>query len=518
MFYRGSLTFLICCFLSGPAQAAIQIKPVGRATEILAPGRSFIWSIGTDQAGLMKWQVLGWNQEPLTSSRPLTLAKGEGLVSYFPTKLGWQELVITIRDSQGVILDEQSRGFVSGETRKLSPSDFKYGVCSHLAPGPFLAADLEVLDKLGVAYDRDDLRWDVIQPVSGPMHWGAFDILISEMAKRGISLDAILDYGTKWASTQPESDKWINLAPQEAPWLAFVHAAVARYKDQVHDWEIWNEPDTIFWQSSTAEYVALFNRSAQAIKEEDPAAQVINGGMGFVSREPNPDFLNGFLAGAQRTNWNIFAWHDYYTFADLLKHADQLKTLRSRYQLPPHIWMNEGGQTALGPEGEALQAVTLVKKWAAAPSLGEAYFLYDLKDDGTDPLNGEHHFGLVHQDHSAKPAFGACQTLLRLLGGRKYLGVLQLPKAGIWEYLYGARGGASDQMAVLWSESPSGLSQIQFDELKKAEVLDLMGNRISGLKNSAGTSSLDLGSEPIYIRAPATGDLHIQTLLKSSAP
>ena len=50
---------------------------------------------------------------------------------------------------------------------------------------------------------------------------------------------------------------------------------------------------------------------------------------------------------------------------------------------------------------------------------------YDLRDDGTDPANGEHNFGLLARDYSAKPALHAVRTIASLAKERSLVGILQ---------------------------------------------------------------------------------------------
>jgi hypothetical protein len=58
-----------------------------------------------------------------------------------------------------------------------------------------------------------------------------------------------------------------------AAWDRWVQAIVARYKDRVHEWEIWNEPDG--GHGITAEAFAEFHlRTATIVRAEQPAAKI----------------------------------------------------------------------------------------------------------------------------------------------------------------------------------------------------------------------------------------------------
>lgn len=45
------------------------------------------------------------------------------------------------------------------------------------------------------------------------------------------------------------------------------------------------------------------------------------------------------------------------------------------------------------------------------------HFLYELVDEGTDPTEREHHFGLLRHDLTPKPAYGAIKRLVEAVGG-----------------------------------------------------------------------------------------------------
>lgn len=47
---------------------------------------------------------------------------------------------------------------------------------------------------------------------------------------------------------------------------------------------------------------------------------------------------------------------------------------------------------------------------------------YDIRDDGLESTNSEHHFGLLARDYTDKPAMQAAQTLSAIGAGRALLG------------------------------------------------------------------------------------------------
>ena len=78
-------------------------------------------------------------------------------------------------------------------------------------------------------------------------------------------------------------------------WARFVDQAVQRYRPggtrglHVRYWEIWNEPDLCqFWSGTAAQYAQLLKVAYLAIKNRDPLATVVWGG---IAHYEQPNFL-----------------------------------------------------------------------------------------------------------------------------------------------------------------------------------------------------------------------------------
>ncbi|MBQ0031451.1 MAG: hypothetical protein KBT68_01475, partial [bacterium] len=50
---------------------------------------------------------------------------------------------------------------------------------------------------------------------------------------------------------------------------------VERYRDRIHAWEVWNEPDIGFWKGKKEDYPKFVNLVGKAIKDADPSAKVV---------------------------------------------------------------------------------------------------------------------------------------------------------------------------------------------------------------------------------------------------
>lgn len=472
----------------------------------------------------LAWRVRSWTSKtpdasaPLKLGEPLSLApSGEATaeIEFTPSVLGWHELSIELRDAGGAVLDREAYAFSVGDTAKNTARHFRFGVCAHLGrlSGRKLAREVGLLDRLGVSTLRTELfSWDTVEKTKGDWNFSRTDEVLEAMAPTGVEIQHMLDYSTRWASTgDPDAADWKDwffAAPRLEPWLNYTRTVLDRYGDRMKFLEIWNEPDIEFWRSPTAKYVELFDATSKLIKERRPQIQVINGGLAYFPQPRNPDFIPRFVAEASDAHWDVFAYHDYQTFAQLLSRREEVAVSQAALRKKLPLWINEGGYHTLLGGGENGQALTLVKKLSTAPALGiEAYFWYNLLDDGVDPGDSEHHFGLARHSGQPKPAWSAYQALIRELGDARYLRSIKDPKlieAGVWAHLYerpSAAQNVSSHVLVLWQEGESrhvpnwlGVGA----QARVTRVTDLMGNPVSTPLAQNGVV-VTLGSEPLYV-------------------
>src|SRR6185312_11187545 len=118
-------------------------------------------------------------------------------------------------------------------------------------------------------------------------NWSAFDRVVQGVAAHNMKLLVLVDFTPSWARPAACST-WTCAPAQPSQFAAFVAAASARYQGYgVHDWEIWNEPNSAyFWQPapSAAAYSQLLATTASSLRAQDPEAVVVSGGL---APEPN---------------------------------------------------------------------------------------------------------------------------------------------------------------------------------------------------------------------------------------
>ncbi|MDQ7028577.1 MAG: hypothetical protein Q9O62_01735 [Ardenticatenia bacterium] len=152
---------------------------------------------------------------------------------------------------------------------------------------------------------------------------------------------------------EPGPGKAVN---PDNPWAHFVAQAVERYRPggtagtNVRFWEIWNEPDLCqFWNGSVEAYARLLKVAYLVIKQDDPDATVLWGGLAHYEQ---PDFLPTLvnilaqdpLAEAYNGFFDAAASHQYSASWLGYRYTKRVReTLASVGWADKPIWITESG-------------------------------------------------------------------------------------------------------------------------------------------------------------------------------
>ena len=124
----------------------------------------------------------------------------------------------------------------------------------------------ELLPMLGVKHARFFSGWAKTEQEKGVYDFAWLDPHIRECAAMGIKPWVCIAYGNPVYGSDFRLGMRVKQvtgnAEAFAAWLRYTKALVARYRDVVDEWEVWNEP---FGQAE--EYAELFYRTARAIRE-----------------------------------------------------------------------------------------------------------------------------------------------------------------------------------------------------------------------------------------------------------
>ncbi|NUQ00958.1 MAG: hypothetical protein HUU35_14010, partial [Armatimonadetes bacterium] len=343
-----------------------------------------------------------------------------------PAALGIYWINYTLSDAEG----NSRRGRTSfcrmapaGPTPERAEG-FLFGICTHTERWPEAQQLKEIMAAglCGAKVIRTGVGWGGIQPTEERWTWDHMDRLVERYGQQGMELQCLLAFTPQWAAPaefrQAEYRVWSRKMPRLDAWRTWVTAMARRYGDRIRFWEVWNEPDIGFWLGSLEEYLQLLQTAHDAIKQVDPKLQVMTGGFAIYDR--NPQFIEAVVDRGQAW-FDIFAYHRHGDFDPFRREVDgPVAAMRARLRPPKPIYFNETAISSL-PVGERGQAETLFKKLIYAWSRGSmGYTWYDLRNDGFDPKDWEHNYGMVTNDFYPKAVYPAFNTLVSLLRGHQY--------------------------------------------------------------------------------------------------
>ena len=156
----------------------------------------------------------------------------------------------------------------------------------------------ELTNEIGINWVRFRFDSNLIEPEMNHFEWENYDTVVAKAKEENLQVLGVLGYTSLWnASITPGSGEGVNpFIGQYYPpasyeiWGNSVYQIVSHYKDDVHYWEIWNEPDTDtvspysrLWRGSPHEFAKLLATAYNAIKEADPEAKVLLGSL-FTTR------------------------------------------------------------------------------------------------------------------------------------------------------------------------------------------------------------------------------------------
>lgn len=297
--------------------------------------------------------------------------------------------------------------------------------------------DFQLVKELGLSRLRVSFSWSNYQP--SPGQFANLDWLhdfVDLAAEYDITLMPYLCYGASWAT---EHGEWNDPPKDYQYWYDYVYRMVSEFKDKIDIWELWNEQDHHMWWTGTIEeFAKLLEVGAQAVRDANPDATVVMGGI----TSPNTGYVERLLElGASEhfdvlpvhsyhESWNSAAVESYITrwgspfnaIADLLAEKGDSQP----------IWMNEIGYPTVDGKTEEDQASFIRRAVATLLATEDISLIswYEIKDLPIDFHLGvigdsnNYHLGLTDTERNKKLGFYTFQNIVSLLNNETltYLG------------------------------------------------------------------------------------------------
>ncbi|NLF15203.1 MAG: cellulase family glycosylhydrolase, partial [Anaerolineaceae bacterium] len=207
--------------------------------------------------------------------------------------------------------------------------DRRFGIQLYSAPRAQVAEAAEA----GAGRVRIPLSWSAIEPVNtspAEYRWSpVYDEGLAQISLNDMDLILTIEGNPSWAATTPTGP--IDKVPI-GEFVEFVVAAVQRYSSPPYNvklWEFYNEPDNGdllwavnsglgYWGIDPEAYADMLAAVYQPIKQVDPEAQVLIGGLcfDFWEEEGGPfikDFLDRVLERGGGEYFDVLNFHYYPT-------------------------------------------------------------------------------------------------------------------------------------------------------------------------------------------------------------
>lgn len=302
-----------------------------------------------------------------------------------------------------------------------------------------------IAHQLGVRYLRCAFSWDAIEPTPGQYNWRFWDSLVALAARNHIELLPYVAYTPKWAA-RDANNFWQQPPRDPRLYADFMYTIARRYRGRIGSWEIWNEPDNRdYWTGSAGEYATLAIAAAKRIREADPLAVLILGGMAYgpspffrqlIDRYHIDDFVDVVAVHAYPETWDNERAETVFQQWIPAMHA-----MIARDHSGDSLWLNEMGYAdyRFAPDQASMYGITALydyehtRAYQAAMlfkfetmalasqdvSLSGWYRIDDFPatDTRSGPDQVNNHLGLVDANGDPKPDFAALHLFNQLLSG-----------------------------------------------------------------------------------------------------
>lgn len=466
--------------------------------------------------GTLDWTVLSWDKKLLEKGKRNISVAPSGKENIFSIKTGIRNPELRFAEAT-FHLDIPGQDIPDADACWLAPNEAQndtipdagtsFGMGAYL--GRYHGRELEEMairaKEGGVKWIREDFEWASIEPERGKFNWSFTDSVVQIARKNGISVYAIVAYWPEW--TREYTKEGID------DYVTYLKQLVSRYEGQIHQWEIWNEPNIFFWQGPEDMYAELLMKSYIAIKDIDSTAQVL----GISTSGIDFDFIRKMQD--LQAPFDVLTIHPYRSCLDETVFIKELKKASDMVVLPGGrrrpVWITEMGWTTYNPhnfwvqEGFLptplrVQAELIIRTYLSCIISGvdPKVFWYDLRNDGTDPYNFEDNIGIMNRDFSPKPAYIAYSTMTRTLKRMKFAGSPAMPE-GVFAGLFEDEREKNGHVIAIWSPAIDRTVEI---EVNSADVMLIntigeVNKQKSETRNNKKYVTLQLRKNaPVYIK------------------
>jgi polysaccharide biosynthesis protein PslG len=386
-------------------------------------------------------------------------------------------------------------------------SPLGFGVNIHFTdPQP---GEIEMIAAAGFKWVRMDFVWAVTEKRRGVYDFSEYDRLMTALERHGLRALFILDYGNP-LYTQEKAVRTEEARQAFARWAV---AAAQRFGGRGVLWEVFNEPNVeLFWppRPNVDEYIALALAVGRSFRAHAPNEKLI----GPATNGIDFPFLESCFKAGLLEYWSAVSVHPYRQlgpetavaeYCRLRQLIEMYRPKRDGNQTIPIIAGEWGYSSVWRGMSEALQAQKLAREFLTNSANNVPLTIwYDWHDDGADPAEVEHHFGLVgHAYHSGvdpvyqpKPAYLAAKTFLQFFAGYSFQRRLAVGSDDDFVLVF---SNGKEQRLAAWTNARVHRITISL-EPGSYRVTKHTGEAAGDLRTTRDGLVLELSASPLYLQ------------------
>jgi hypothetical protein len=376
--------------------------------------------------------------------------------------------------------------------------------------------EVKMIADAGFRMIRMDFVWENTERERGRYDFSEYDRLMKALDEYKIQTLFILDYGNQlYDHGSPP-----RTAETREAFARWAVAAAKHFSNRGVIWEVYNEPNNpMFWRPrpNVNEYVQLVLAVSRAFRSEVPNEKLI----GPAVSESDFSFLEECFKAGLLDYWWAVSVHPYRQNDPETAALDycRLRKLIQRYrsgspsstnsslpERPIAIISGEWGYSSTWRNlTEEKQGALLAREMLTNVANDIPISIwYDWRDDGSDPNEAEHHFGLVRnayqsgraQVYEPKPAYLAAKTFSEFFNGYVFQERLTLGRDDDYVLVFTKNG---DRRFAAWTTSAS-MHRVEIPTNKgEFKVIRHTGESAGSVSAGQTGISIEVTTQPVYI-------------------
>ena len=371
-------------------------------------------------------------------------------------------------------LDELNENGVSWHIGNLSADDINKAI--------------ELQKNMGIQTIRIEIKSSEIMDSDGDINLEKYDEKMKTIEASNMNVIFILDtnMGTDRKITNDEEmKKYKNYVTEIATRYAFLNC-----------FEVCNEPN---WYYKTDEEIKLYVNVVKETRDMLPDKTILVGctmqyDSDNWSEEDSYDydrFLKKISDYGAYPEADVYTYHVYTLKPDnnqLTNYVESQNELKNSIGGFQKLYITETGLPSIERIGEIKQAETFIQQKNLLNEGGiTGSITYNFRNTGTNIINYEHNYGLVHNDYTPKLSYYALKNYYENTNGAEYIGTVNLADE-LEAHVYDKDGKPK---IIAWSTNTENSIELPYENFTAS---DIYGNEI---ENTDGT--IEITTSPVYL-------------------